>query len=59
MYAGLNSTCAEVTSTEETKGRIYFCNLGFVEFIHKSSEIPVFCVILLKGEGVVNENIFG
>jgi len=28
MYAELNSTCAEVISIKETKGRIYFCNLG-------------------------------
>lgn len=28
IYAGLNATCAQVTSTEETKGGIYFCNLG-------------------------------
>lgn len=28
IYAELNSTCAKVTSINETEGRIYFCNLG-------------------------------
>lgn len=30
MYAGLNATCAQVTSIEEIKSRIYFCNLGIL-----------------------------
>ena len=31
--AGLNATCASVTSIRETKGSIYFCNLGGGNFL--------------------------
>ncbi len=39
--AGLNSTCAQINSIEETKGRIYFCNLGRTNFRN-------ICLLFLK-----------
>ncbi len=39
----INSTCAEVTSIEETKGRIYFCNLAFDDVL----QIGLVCIIYL------------
>ena len=40
----INSTCAEVTSIEETKGRIYFCNLG-IKVFSVMDAIFAFCVL--------------
>ena len=47
MYAELNSTCAEVISIKETKGRIYFCNLGVTIDEYKTLTIAFNSVIVL------------
>ena len=47
MYAELNSTCAEVISIKETKGRIYFRNLGVTIDEYKTLTIAFNSVIVL------------